>query len=463
MKLSFLLIICIFYISIKNVKSYGESDNSGYPNYQEREVHAMMNVVRQVPTKYRDTFMTGNNGYQNLFTTNTFPATTPVYYNQTLGYLARSHSAEMAIKNYFSHSSYDGSSWSTRFSSFVAGCPSAGKSIAENIAAGGSTGIGTNSQLLCDSVGGSCVVDTSEDAGHRVNIMGPYKIVGIGFYYNSSSPYGNYWTEDFDNGICGLPTTPIYSGFHTFFYGANAPNYYLSYYSSTDAATKASFIFENGTSIAMTLFGGTTNSGIYTTATSYQACAKYYFSVTSESGKTYRYPDTGYLQLTKTSACAAWAAGSTGSSGSTGSTASTGSTGSTSSTTQTTGSSTTSTTQTTGSSTTSKTTASSSTTSKTTTSTTSAVSSTSAQSSTSSSSTTQTTGSSTTSKTTASSSTTSKTTTSTTSAASSTSAQSSTTDTQTESLEDGSTPSSSSTAKSTLLIVFISIVLLFVF
>ncbi|KAN0052997.1 hypothetical protein ACTA71_012478 [Dictyostelium dimigraforme] len=425
MKISFLLIICIVYLLINNVNTYGESDSSGYPNYQEREIHSMMNVVRQVPINYRDTFMTKNNGYLNVFTTTKFPATTPVYYNQTLGYLSRSHSAEMAIKNYFSHNSSDGTTFSNRFRSFVKDCANAGGSIAENIAAGGSTGVGTNSQLLCDSVNGSCVVDTSSSAGHRVNIMGSYKIVGIGYYYNSSSTYDNYWTEDFDNGGCEIPTSPIFSGFHTFFFGENAPNYYLSYYSSTDAATKASFIFENGTSITMTLFGGTANSGIYTTSTSYQACAKYYFSVTSASGKTTRYPDGGYLQLTKSSTCAAWVASTTGS--------------------------TTTTPSTTGSTTTTPSTTGSSTTSKTTTSTTTTTPST--------------TGSSTTSKTTSSSTTTTPSTTgsSTTESSTTNGAQSSTSSSTTETSKDGSGPSSSNIVKSSLLFVLVSFVLLIAF
>ena len=92
---------------------------------------------------------------------------------------ARAHSADMASRSYFSHSSLDGRTVSDR----VRGAGYSGGYIGENIAAGYASP--------------EAVVDGwMNSAGHRANILNcNYRHIGVGFA--SGGPYGSYWTQDF--------------------------------------------------------------------------------------------------------------------------------------------------------------------------------------------------------------------------------------------------------------------------
>ena len=93
---------------------------------------------------------------------------------------ARSHSADMARRGFFSHQNPDGQSPFDRIS--LAGYP--GGNQAENISAG--------RQSPAE------VVDAWMDSpGHCVNIMnGTYRDIGVG-YVRSGDAYGHYWTQTF--------------------------------------------------------------------------------------------------------------------------------------------------------------------------------------------------------------------------------------------------------------------------
>jgi uncharacterized protein YkwD len=94
---------------------------------------------------------------------------------------ARKHSMDMGMKNFFSHTGSNGSTFTQRISNAGYVYTTAG----ENISAGYATP--------------SAAVDGwMASTGHCNNIMNPnFKHLGVGYYYASSSTYGHYWTQDF--------------------------------------------------------------------------------------------------------------------------------------------------------------------------------------------------------------------------------------------------------------------------
>ena len=101
--------------------------------------------------------------------------------NAVLLAVARAHSADMATKGYFDHTSPDGRSPFDRMR--AAGYR--GNLMGENIAAGQRTAAAVMTAWM-------------NSPGHRANILNcGYKVIGIGVATRSSSPYGIYWTQDF--------------------------------------------------------------------------------------------------------------------------------------------------------------------------------------------------------------------------------------------------------------------------
>ena len=113
--------------------------------------------------------------------TTSYAATTPLTYNAALEKAAQAHAADMAAKNYFSHTSQDGRTFSQR----VTAAGYTWTRVAENIAAG---------QTTPESV----VAGWLQSAGHCANIMSPaLKELGVGYAYTSTSTYKHYWVQDF--------------------------------------------------------------------------------------------------------------------------------------------------------------------------------------------------------------------------------------------------------------------------
>jgi len=111
--------------------------------------------------------------------TTSYPAVAPVARHTALVTSARLHSEDMAANNYFSHTSLDGRTPSTRMR--AAGFN--GTVMGENIAAGYTTPE-------------SVVQAWMNSPGHCANIMrAAYKYLGVG--YTSGGSYGHYWTQDF--------------------------------------------------------------------------------------------------------------------------------------------------------------------------------------------------------------------------------------------------------------------------
>jgi uncharacterized protein YkwD len=91
------------------------------------------------------------------------------------------HSVDMATKNYFSHTSQDGTSFGDRVKRYY----SYNTYYAENIAAGNAAGLTTFDQW-------------KNSAGHNANMLSTnYKVIGIARAYSGTSTYKWYWTTDF--------------------------------------------------------------------------------------------------------------------------------------------------------------------------------------------------------------------------------------------------------------------------
>lgn len=111
--------------------------------------------------------------------TQSFAAAPALRWDDRLGRAAQSHSADMAAKNYFSHTSADGRT-------FVDRIKAEGYTfsrLAENIAAGQPTP--------------TQVVDAwLKSAGHCKNIMNP-QLRDLGVGRAAGGSFGVYWTQDF--------------------------------------------------------------------------------------------------------------------------------------------------------------------------------------------------------------------------------------------------------------------------
>ncbi|KAK1948410.1 Uncharacterized protein P3T76_000699 [Phytophthora citrophthora] len=103
---------------------------------------------------------------------------------------AQVHSADMARRNYLSHTGSDGSTATSR----VRASGYRYTTVAENVAAGQSTVSKVMSSWMSSS-------------GHRANLLSTkYKMFGCGYAYSSSSKYKHYWTQNFASGsgeVCG--------------------------------------------------------------------------------------------------------------------------------------------------------------------------------------------------------------------------------------------------------------------
>jgi len=94
---------------------------------------------------------------------------------------ARKHSKDMGVNDFFSHTGSNGSTPWQRMNDAGYTYSTAG----ENIAAGYSTP-------------SAVVTGWMNSTGHCNNIMNPNFVhLGVGYYYDSSSPYYRYWTQDF--------------------------------------------------------------------------------------------------------------------------------------------------------------------------------------------------------------------------------------------------------------------------
>jgi uncharacterized protein YkwD len=94
---------------------------------------------------------------------------------------ARGHSEDMALQNYFDHTSLDGTTFSQRIKNAGYPCGWCG----ENIAAGY-----TSPQAVVNA--------WMNSNGHRANILrSSFCDLGVGYFYYPTNKYRHYWTQDF--------------------------------------------------------------------------------------------------------------------------------------------------------------------------------------------------------------------------------------------------------------------------
>lgn len=109
-----------------------------------------------------------------------YPASPPLRWNALLFNAAAGHSGDMASKNYFSHTSLDGRTFSQR----VTAAGYAWRTVGENIAAG---------QTSIQSVMNGWL----QSPGHCANIMkASYTEAAVACVQNNASSYKLYWTMD---------------------------------------------------------------------------------------------------------------------------------------------------------------------------------------------------------------------------------------------------------------------------
>jgi uncharacterized protein YkwD len=106
----------------------------------------------------------------------------PLRLTKTLAAAADHHSADMASKNYFSHTLSGGVTWSQNIANHGY---TYSTYTAENIAAGSATASQTFTQW-------------KNSSGHRANMLNAnFKAIGIGRAYGAASTYKWYWTTTF--------------------------------------------------------------------------------------------------------------------------------------------------------------------------------------------------------------------------------------------------------------------------
>jgi uncharacterized protein YkwD len=131
------------------------------------------------PTSFASRALARTNDYRSQFNC------PPLRENTQLDHAALAHSQDMALHGYFDHNSPSGQTPWDRI--HAAGYQFS--MAAENIAAGYAT-----PEAVIDAF----FNETPPNDGHRRNLLNcALRDVGFGYFYQKSSPYGAYWTQDF--------------------------------------------------------------------------------------------------------------------------------------------------------------------------------------------------------------------------------------------------------------------------
>jgi|GEM_PF-1427096 len=290
------VIIFLSIITQSVFAGYGDPVN-GSPLRTEREVLLMTNAVRMAPQEFRDLYIQS----EAILLEANYPAVGPIWHNEYLHTTAHNHTEDMASTCGLQHNSCDGTIWSTRIKALY----TSSSTIAENVATGISTGLGTIVQWLRDDdAQGTPAADKSSGDGHRKNIMNAsYHEIGCGYAYSSSRSYNHFWTQDF--GGSGGSGYKIPAGSHFIVSGSTTKiNFGANYYDKSAAAPlKAAVIIDN-TEYEMTLLSGISSAGTYNYSMSNDKKSHcYFFEFTDGSGTKIRYPETLNLSTLSDSAC----------------------------------------------------------------------------------------------------------------------------------------------------------------
>lgn len=138
--------------------------------------------------------------------------------------------------------------------------------------------------------GSGCEWNTSN--GHRFNILGKSRSIGVGYTKAREGKYYGIASQDFSGAV---PNDPPVITAGAGYRDSNDLWFKTHYYSETPASKVTVTI--NGVSSELTKTRGTEMHGVYgsNSIEEPQACAQYYFEATDTSGKLTRFPTTGVL------------------------------------------------------------------------------------------------------------------------------------------------------------------------
>ncbi len=231
---------------------YGDAVD-GRPSHIEREVHFWTNMVRIDPSYFSSDYPCSFNAFASSEKTPKWP----LLWDHGLGEAARVHSADMNDRDYFSHDTQGGPSFSQRVWSYYDG-----GAIGENIAWGYSS--------AWDAVIGGWMCSS----GHRSNIM------ATSFDEMGTGVAGTYYTQDFGGG--NPETRALAMGIHLPENPGSEVDFGVDW--TMDTAPDAIFVVLDGKAHDLELFIGETDgwSGWSTRLPIGGGCHEYYF--VGESG-----------------------------------------------------------------------------------------------------------------------------------------------------------------------------------
>jgi hypothetical protein len=279
---------------------YGVPDQ-GFPSWRERALLALTNAVRMAPLDWRARYGADfSPSLTDAGALDAYPAVGPVRWDPGLNRSARAHSEDMAGTPCWGHDSCDGTSWSVRIRAYY----SLPGGIGENIAAGYPAPADPRHAMnmwLCDESGSTCCADGASCDGHRRNIMsGSWRALGTGYGYAASSPYQNYWTQDF-GGATGSTEPPLVDGSHLFI---GSEVVFLANWSDAGPPRSVVVVLD-GVSSPMGLDLGSATRGTWSARTARgSACRSYHLEAVDAAGTSWRYPGTGELRTSGEGGCA---------------------------------------------------------------------------------------------------------------------------------------------------------------
>ncbi len=123
--------------------------------------------------------------------------------------------------------------------------------------------------------------------------------MGTGYGYAASSPYQNYWTQDF-GGATDAPGSPLVDGSHVF---VGTEIVFLANWSDAAAPRSISLVLDGVTS-ALALDLGSATRGTWSTRTTRgSACRTYHFVAVDAAGSSWRYPGSGEFRTAGEGSC----------------------------------------------------------------------------------------------------------------------------------------------------------------
>jgi hypothetical protein len=239
----------------------------GHPNPDERAMHLWTNAVRVDPEAFSSYYPCNFDNFQSTEQT----PKRPLRWHLGLNEAARFHSQDMYEHNWFSHTSFDGTSFYGRVARFYSS-----DWVGENIAYGHHSMFGVVVEgWMCSS-------------GHRSNIMDDdWEELGTGVV-------GLYHTQDF--GAQSAITEPlIHMGSHSPDSPIDDVTFWADYYEANGEVPEIFKVVVNGNTHDMKLEYGSPAQGVYAADVSLDSigCHKYYFLVRLENDVYGVFPEEG--------------------------------------------------------------------------------------------------------------------------------------------------------------------------